>query len=395
MNYHFIIDDKFIDPFIEEANNQAPGENIFLINSSGKHKYVRSENIEYFDFTDDRISFFLNILNVEDKIIVHWLHKDIEKLILLIPQEILVFAVFWSGDFIQDPADLYVKKYHENLTLKYIKNKKILNCLHQIFSPKNLVELLFFQFKVRKRFKLKKLAIRRIDFVLHWNLFDLDEINEIFGIKKNMIFFFYGNYHMSYSGLSNLKIENKRKILIGNSATTTNNHIDIFDKLRNLKNLNFEFYCPLSYGNKEYAQFVIKRGRIIFKEKFIAINDFLTFSEYNKILSNMDIAIFNNIRSQAAANIFTAVQYRNMIFLNSRSSIFKLFNFLGIEVGSTNDLNLNNTHILEPLEHSILNKNAILLEEYLNYDFKMKNLKFILTHNFEEINNHFVNCNIE
>ena len=40
-------------------------------------------------------------------------------------------------------------------------------------------------------------------------------------------------------------------ILIGNSATETNNHIEVLDLLSKFKNEDIKIYVPLSYGDME------------------------------------------------------------------------------------------------------------------------------------------------
>lgn len=111
------------------------------------------------------------------------------------------------------------------------------------------------------------------------------------------------------------KEKNKYYIQIGNSADPSNNHIEIFDKLRAYKNENIEIICPLSYGNLQYRNEVIKKGNEIFGDKFNPIMDFLPLEEYLLQLSKIDIAIFNHKRQQAIGNITSLLGFGKKVYI--------------------------------------------------------------------------------
>ncbi len=92
-------------------------------------------------------------------------------------------------------------------------------------------------------------------------------------------------------------------IMVGNSATRTNNHIDALNKLSAYKNNRIKIIVPLSYGDRCYAEEVIARGKEIFGNKFIPITDFYAPDDYAKLLSTIDVAVFYNDRQQATGNI--------------------------------------------------------------------------------------------
>ena len=59
------------------------------------------------------------------------------------------------------------------------------------------------------------------------------------------------------------------KILLGNSATESNQHKEAFELLEKYKNKNIKIYVPLSYGPEKYADEIEQLGMHIFGEKFI------------------------------------------------------------------------------------------------------------------------------
>lgn len=108
-------------------------------------------------------------------------------------------------------------------------------------------------------------------------------------------------------------------IQIGNSATPSNDHINIMKKLVKFKDENIKIFVPLSYGDKEYADKIIKRGKELFGDKFVSITEFMAEGEYYKFLNQMDIAIFGVKRQQALGNIMSLLYLGKKVFLKKCS----------------------------------------------------------------------------
>ena len=83
----------------------------------------------------------------------------------------------------------------------------------------------------------------------------------------------------------------KINILIASSGSLYNNINETFDKLYKFRNENINVYAIFSYGDKGYINEAIERGKELFGEKFIVIQDYLPYDEYIKLLSTMDIYV--------------------------------------------------------------------------------------------------------
>lgn len=151
-----------------------------------------------------------------------------------------------------------------------------------------------------------------------------------------------GKYYYSFWYPSNLykefdvsqvkKDKNKIYIQVGNSADSSNNHIEILDKLKQYKDENIEIICPVSYGDKIHAQKVKEYGENVFREKFIALIEFLEFDKYLEILGKIDIAIFNHDRQQAVGNITTLLGLGKKVYIRSDITTWNFLEDLGIKV---------------------------------------------------------------
>ena len=85
-----------------------------------------------------------------------------------------------------------------------------------------------------------------------------------------------------------------RRIVIGNSSTDSNRHLELFERIKHLDLTNVNLYCPLSYGEKEYRDEVIKRGYELFGNHFHPLTEYMMYEEYVQFLSTCDVGIYNN-----------------------------------------------------------------------------------------------------
>lgn len=112
----------------------------------------------------------------------------------------------------------------------------------------------------------------------------------------------------------------KKTILLGNSGSQTNNHIDAIKTLHSRLEEIEKVFCPLSYGgNKQYQKKVIEFGQKELGEKFIPLIDFMSLDQYKKLLSEIDIGIFNHDRQEGLANIWSLMFLGKTIYLKKNN----------------------------------------------------------------------------
>lgn len=158
-----------------------------------------------------------------------------------------------------------------------------------------------------------------------------------------------GEYHKCFTYPSNLYKEYDTKlrthlttnIQLGNSADPTNNHIDVLEQLLKYKDENIKIFTPLSYGNQEYAKEVTAKGKELFGDKFIVLNDFMPFEKYLEFLSEIDIAIFAHKRQQAMGNTITLLGLGKKVYVDSESVQFNFFKKNTVEIFDVRNIELN------------------------------------------------------
>lgn len=112
------------------------------------------------------------------------------------------------------------------------------------------------------------------------------------------------------------------RILVGNSATETNQHIEVFKILKDFPLDKIEVYVPLSYGNNKYRELVLKEGNRILGTAFHPILEYMEIEKYTKLLSLIDVGIFNNNRQQAMGNINALLALGAKLFLKKGTSMW-------------------------------------------------------------------------
>ena len=302
---HVMVPDKFIPPFIRFVNeNFNPKEHLFLILSEESFP-------PYFSLFLTEIS----KLNSSNIVILNpnsmWKHLQI--LMYMYGAEKIIIHGLWS---------------------RYI--------VEVLFRRSQLLEKSYwiiwggdFYFPEQQSFT-KKMVIKNIRHIITYSDGDVEYIRKSYG--ANPI------HHRCFCYLSNVFDENKYGgckrvnkhdiwILVGNSATETNRHELVFDKLKRFKDDNIRLIVPLSYGDDEYRKRIIEIGRREFSNKFYPIVKFLPFEQYLNIIFNIDIAIFFHNRSQAMGNIIQILGLGKKVFLDRiNNPLYQLFRNLGVKV---------------------------------------------------------------
>lgn len=344
---HIMHNEKFIEPYIEFIkNNFNFDEHKFYLVDGKEFKVPKYDNIFLYKskFSKNKIAeifklfkFLYKNLNKGRKIYFHSLFDKRIILFLFIFRNFLKKSnwIMWGGD-------LYC----------YEKRRKGLKY--------------FLWYKIEDYVKSNFYG-----YVTHVQG-DYELAKEWYGVK--------GKYYNCFIYPSNLYkeflINELRKeyiyIQIGNSADPSNNHFDILRKLEKYKLKNIKIYCPLSYGDMEYAKKVIKEGEEIFKDNFIPLSEFMEYDKYLEFLSKIDIAIFAHDRQQAVGNITSLLSMKKTVYLKGSVTTYKMLKDLGIKVKD-----FNKFENLEKFNDDILEKNKEIIKERFSEKKLIEGLKNI------------------
>lgn len=153
-------------------------------------------------------------------------------------------------------------------------------------------------------------------------------------------------------------------ILLGNSASATNNHLEAFDLLSEFDLKDRKIVTPLSYGCHKYARAIKSKGTKQFGDRFVPLTSFLPIEEYNQLMSNCGIVIMNHYRPQAVGNIIAALYMGCKVFLNE-TNIYQYFDDMGCHIFSITRDFKKDKDVFQLLSDEQIAHNRIVLKNTL------------------------------
>lgn len=163
------------------------------------------------------------------------------------------------------------------------------------------------------------------------------------------------------------------RILLGNSATKTNRHIEALELLAHLKNEDILIFAPLSYGDKEYGSVVIQKGKELFAEKFVPLLEYMSRDDYYRMLYKIDVGLFNNDRQQGTGNIEALLYYGKKVFIRDDTSMWpEWVDKEGYSLGNISDIKSMTLDELVFREEESVRRNDSLIRRYFDVNERVK-----------------------
>lgn len=351
---HISLDDIFINAALEQFDTCELDKNDLMIWSDNESlkKTARiptkiypigtnKKELKAFVSTYDLV--ILHSLTVENATIVNQCLSPKQKSVwMLHGYEAYSTSVFSEDEIISKKTQSYFGNKKKSKLKKLIRplietvietdNKSILS------AAKN-VDYLGILYKEEFEFISSKM-----DMNAKWFPFSYYPLNKIIGNNSDLV-----------SG---------QNILLGNSATSSNNHIDILDVLSKADLSDRKVICPLSYGDLEYARQLNLYGSELIPESFFALNKFMELKEYNELLNTCSICIMNHQRQQAVGTVMAMIYKGSKVYLNKHNTLYPFLKRMGIEIKSTNDINPEHIDLL-PLSSEQQLSNQTIIKSFL------------------------------
>lgn len=352
MILHLVPDEKFIDFAFNEFEKVISGNKFLVItdSDSGDFKYIKSKNIEKVSAEKIKSKAFISSLQDYEFVVLHYLDKLKTELVLSAPKGVKFVWLGWGADFYH-----HITGSNQNLYLS--KTKNLWQSKNKFTRIKNKVSKLI----LYKKKYLK--AVCKIDF------FAPILPNEYGLLKKSIrcfvaryVPFSYGSLDELLLGLNECKVMGGN-ILLGNSASYANNHIEAIDILAKLNLGHCNVITPLSYGDEEYRDYIAEYGKTRLNDNFKPITDFMDKHEYHQLISSCSIVIMNHLRQQGMGNIVTMMYLGAKIYLNANNPVFEFFKKEGAHVYSIEELTIGNTMVFESLSSEQIAVNRAILEK--------------------------------
>lgn len=368
MIVHLFEDQKFVDITIENFENVSDGLNKYIV-------FSNNEKLTYVSRKEDVII----LPNSSYKLDVDLVYKDCQLLIIHFLSPLKLYILKHKPNHVKVIWSIWGSDAYD-----HFKVQNNFEPLTDVIQKRTLFQKLkdsyFFTFYHLIKYRVKPLRkelelLQLINYVITVLPNEFKVIKNEFGLAAEYIDYNYGINN--FDKFSNKSLGNS--ILVGNSATSTNNHLDVFDIIK--CTTNADIIVPLSYGAYDYEDYkanIISEGRRIFNKNFLPIENFMQLHDYRELTFSCNTVIMYHIRQQALANIFMSLFQGMRLFLNNKSITYSFLNdqgmiifdlkkdykLIGIELNE-DDKQINKQLVLDLTSRKvIIDKTKVIIDLY-------------------------------
>ncbi|MBD3611205.1 MAG: TDP-N-acetylfucosamine:lipid II N-acetylfucosaminyltransferase [Hydrogenovibrio crunogenus] len=347
-----------------------------LENGHADHVSKNHRDLEFVFFDTFKPS-FLKKLKGFDLVVLHGFDVFKYPLVVLAPAGVKFAWLGWGYDYYDyiyaNPDDLLL------VDTQALKTECSQKSLKQSFLPvKSLKKI------ARKAIELgfRQKALKRIDTISPVLKEDYDLLKSA-GLLKPLPDFVPWNYGSLEESLIKNFIGQRvsgTKVLVGNSASFTNNHLEAFEFLQQLakpEESKLQVIAPLSYGDDCCKQAVIEKGVSCFGESFQSVTDFMPIDEYVALIKQCGFVVMNHKRQQAVGNIVIMLYLGARVFLREENPTYQMLKNEGAIVNTLVELKAQPGLLKTPLNENEITQNIEVLYKHWSkavIDQKTKNL---------------------
>lgn len=331
---HFVVDDKFIDTAIREFEAIAPGVNEFVIlDAKPPFRYIKDARVR----TVSAEGFAREAAREDVRgVIFHALQANHLGVLQGIPAGRTVVWVGWGYDYYGLLNDAFPDGLLQPQTARLVA--RLSAAPHGAVEPTQLA----YARPYRKPTAREIEAMRRVDVfaTLCDTEYELIRRHHPW-FSERFVRWNYGTAEDDLSLADGTPRTPGPNLLLGNSATATNNHLEMFELVRRHVDLQGrQVIVPLSYGDANYRRVILQAGEQMLGAAFVPLVDYMSRDRYIEILSSCGFALMNHVRQQAVGNINISALLGARIFLNRRNPLHRWLGALGMPLGDIERLDL-------------------------------------------------------
>lgn len=362
---HLVRDEKFIDFFNRKIKGVSSDTHLYVVHAEDpSHELSFIKETEVYKKVGNQ---YFSSKEMEedlagcDVLVVHFLTVQAAIMVLKVASHV---KVVWSGW----GADYYYLLPGGQRALYAPETRKIVDEIDRAritSDPFFLARVLLRP--LRRIYLLRKFifpAIGRVDFFSSPLPADYGLLRQSIGnfFSAKYVQLNYGDCKSTFGVRSEKRL--KENILVGNSASPTNNHLEIFNILKGINLEGRKVIVPLSYGDSVYRGHVIKYGHRILGKHFCPIIDFMPLMEYNDLIGSCSVVIMNQFRQQALGNICSVLSSGSKLYLNRKNVTFDFLSERGAIIFSIDDIASRSSELFCELSAEQKNNNASVISSF-------------------------------
>ena len=301
--------------------------------------FLEDENIKHVSMDDGFVIYnksifdFLNIDNIAC-VFIHFLSTDKLRFIYKLPKNIPICWHVYGGDL----YNRYLN--YMGYQIYYVENVKQ-SCWRKLLYPiKKLIRNIEFRFLLNR---VRVFSACSCDYDL------IKENDRDNNPSLNVELFSYTMGEIM-GDLYNSQFVKGNSIIIGNSASYTNNHLYCLRYLRELDISGYDVILQLAYGGDDSYKSLVKEKFVNDLNCPIHSNEtFIPLDKYNYTLQQAHAFIFGNWRQEAIGNILVALYLGKKVYLSNKNPLlnyfrkqgFGIFELESIDGNLLNELSVN------------------------------------------------------
>ena len=309
-----------------------------------------------------------------DCLVVHFLHIIKAQAIMRTPKHLPVVWAGWGGDYYDLLSQSGFKLLGDRTQQLVYTLERQIGCSTTKIIRRFKALISKIRYSVFYAPIIKK-AIKRVDFFSSPFEEDFALLRSHFEKDFDPIYtrIFYGSVERTFmSGVESIYGNN---ILIGNSATATNNHLEVFEMLSTHDLGDRQIIVPLSYGDTNYRDAIIAYGSSLFGDRFQPVVDLMPLDEYNTHIAQCSMVVMGHRRQEGAGNTFTMLYKGSKVFLDEANTVYQYLKNNGAYVYALQDLRSGEESIFDALTDEQKHKNRQVMEEYTGNEVVLRGMR--------------------
>lgn len=197
-------------------------------------------------------------------------------------------------------------------------------------------------------------------------------IHDFFQIDVKTVWFDCLNSLEPYEGGEVTQVQDRCNIMLGHRGTWTGGHIEVLYSLKKYESKISTIICPLSYGNREYIDEIVKVGKDLYGEKFVYIDKWIPKNEYYTFLNkNVDIAIFNYNTSEGFNTLLYLIETGKKVYVNPMNDSYHDLVRMGFPIFEWKQEDIDFSEVKKPLdENQLIEVKKAIINMNENFGFK-------------------------
>ncbi|MEB7883348.1 TDP-N-acetylfucosamine:lipid II N-acetylfucosaminyltransferase family protein [Serratia fonticola] len=367
---HLCTDEKFIDRAINTFESAYPNQNILCLYNKGETiSHIKRKVDLKAGFKESLFGMDFSIVGKIDVLVVHSLRDFWFRTIERLDKSIPIVWIGWGYDYydlmggrdkwLLEKTNILFNQTKKNISIKqYVKNL----VLYPFFRRVKCIERIqYFSPVIPDEYNLLKKC-------RNWRKFPEQVSWNYCAAEKDLSCYVFDH--------QDLKREN---ILVGNSATITNNHLEIFNTLKDIQLRERKLIVPLNYGDMEYGFKVQRIANKIFGVNADVLVDFMPLDQYIEKINSCGYVIMNHIRQQGVGNIVVMTYFGAKIFLREENPTFRFLKNEGAVIFSIQELERNSELLSKPLSIYEVTKNRKVIEGIWSDEILLEKTKKLIS----------------